>query len=92
MKKFKESLDTAVFTTQYVIESKSVIVYVCHDDDGDWQFHGAEDDISEDEMRVVGLGEIITLDNTILDISDLPIGFEAIRKDINSPWTIISPN
>lgn len=92
MKKFKEPLNTAVFTTKYVLENASTIVYVYHDEEGDWQFHGAEDNILEDDMRVIGLGEVISMDITVLDISDLPIGFEAIRKDKEDSWNIISPN
>lgn len=92
MKKFKEPLTTAVFTTKYVLENGSAIVYIYHDGDGDWQFHGAEDNISDSDMRVVGLGEIISMDNTVLQIADLPLGFEAIRKDKQDDWNIVSPN
>ena len=39
MKEFDESLNTAVFTTKYVIQDKHTITLVSHDlQDGAWQF------------------------------------------------------
>jgi hypothetical protein len=50
-KVFKEPLNTAVFTTQYVIEENKGITYVTHDaDDGAWQFFS--DDKFEDFEKV----------------------------------------
>ena len=38
-KQFKENLNTAVFTTKFVLKQKRTITYVTHDaEDGAWQF------------------------------------------------------
>jgi len=92
MKEFKTPLNTAVFTTKYVIENLSTIVYVSHDDEDEWQFQGSENDVLDIDIRIVGLGEIIKLDNTLLELAELPVGFEAIRKSGRDPWQIVSPN
>lgn len=92
MKDFKESLDTAVFTTTYVMKNHSPVLFVYHFDDGSWQFSGIENDIRDEVMMVVGLGEIIKMDSTLLDIADLQSGFEAIRNDRSSPWKILESN
>ena len=91
MKKFQEPLSTAVFTTKFVLEG-STVLFVFHDEDGSWQFHGREDDVNEEDMRLIGLGEMIDLDKTILDLADLPNGFEATRSDKSSPWRIMNSN
>ena len=51
----------AVFTTKYVLERQSPIVYVSHDENGDWQFFGKEQNITEEDARVIAFGEILKI-------------------------------
>lgn len=90
MKQFKETLNTAVFTTQFVIKDKKPITYVNHEmEDGAWQFFSADNfENFEDVVLVVGLGELISIDESILDIADLPLGFSASRQSINDDWIV----
>jgi hypothetical protein len=88
-KNFKESLDTYVFTTKYVLKEGSPIVYASHDSDGDWQFLGPEDNLREEDAMVVALNEILDYDSSIILISDLPIGKEAVRNSLNDDWKIL---
>jgi len=92
MKEFAESLKTAVFTTKFVIEGNSPILYVYHFDDGSWQFSGEEQDLNDDDYRVISLGEILTIDKTLKELSDMPMGFEAIRKSKEDEWQVVSAN
>ena len=90
LKSFDDGLDTAVFTTTFVMLDKREIVYVTHDsEDGAWQFF-SDDNLEnvEDYAMVVGLRELIKMDETILNIADLPLGYFATRKSINDTWTI----
>ncbi|MCH7403883.1 hypothetical protein ACFOUP_08735 [Belliella kenyensis] len=90
MKQFQENLDTAVFTTKYVLEKQSPITHVYHyDEDGAWQFSGLEEIDNNQDFRVVSLEEIIKLDGSILEISDLPLGYEAFREKPGSSWEIV---
>ncbi|WP_158643722.1 hypothetical protein [Pseudobacter ginsenosidimutans] len=41
-KKFKEPLNTAVYTTVHVMKEDSPIVLVTHELDGHWQFLGSD--------------------------------------------------
>lgn len=85
---FVDDLNTAVFTTKFILESQSPIMYVYHyEEDGAWQFSGLED-CEENDFRIVSLEEIINIDNTILQISDLPFGFYAYRESKHSQWII----
>ena len=92
MKYFQESLDTAVFTTRFVLERQSPILIAYHYDDGSWQFSGREDNLTDEDFKVVSLGEIIELDKSLLDLCDMPINSEATRLSITSPWRIVVSN
>jgi len=88
MKIFEDIINTAVFTTKYVMRDKKPITSVSHDiDDGAWQFLSNDkvEDVERDAM-VVALKEIIDIDNTVLEISDLPLGCVATRKTKNDRW------
>ena len=86
MKKFEDDLNTAVITTKYVLESKSPILSVFHYDDGSWQFSGSEEDVAEEDYRVLSLDEIIKMDSSVLEVSDLPYEGEAHRETKESKW------
>ena len=87
-KKFSEPLNTAVFTTKFIINENKVVTYVSHDEeDGAWQF------FSDDEFEsfgavalIVTLKQIINRDETILELVDLPLGYIATRKNITDKW------
>jgi hypothetical protein len=89
-KVFNDSLNTAVFTTKYVTEDNKEITYVTHDiDDGAWQF------FSEDKFedfgkvaKILSLSQIIKIDETVLEIADLPLGYYATRKSKSEKWEI----
>jgi hypothetical protein len=80
------NLEGYVFTTRFVLKDQSPIVYVIHDTDGDWQFLGREDDLTEDDALLVSLGEILEFDPTIVSVLNLAEGEEAIRNDLNEKW------
>lgn len=90
MKKFDDPLNTAVFTTKFVIKDKKEITYVTHDeDDGAWQFFSNDKwEKFEDVVMIVGLGTIISFDSTLLEIADLPYGYYATRESKNDKWII----
>jgi hypothetical protein len=89
-KEFDSPHDTAVFTTKFVLDDNKTITYVAHElEDGAWQFFSDDDfDNFEEVARIVGLKEIFTIDDSLLKIADLPLGFYASRKDKIDSWTI----
>jgi hypothetical protein len=92
LKAFEENLNTAVFTTRFVLEEKSPILFAFHYDDGTWQFSGSERNLSDDDYRVVSLGEIIEHDESVIQLATMPTGSEAMRLDSDSPWRISVKN
>ena len=87
MSKFIEGLNTAVFTTKYVI-NKSYIANVFHYRDGSWQFNGIEGNLEDSDYKVVSLGEILSMDNSIEELANMPVGFCATRNNESSQWEI----
>lgn len=86
MKKFEDDLNTAVITTKYVLEGKSPILSVFHYDDGSWQFSGPEENLPDEDYRVLSLDEIINMDSSVLEVADLPYEGEAHRETKSSQW------
>jgi hypothetical protein len=90
MKAFKAPKDTLVFTTKFVMHEQKLITYVAHDkEDGGWQFL-SDDEIPnmQDSAMLVTLAQIIKVDPTLLEVSDLPLGYCAIRAALGDSWKI----
>lgn len=83
---FTDKKNTMVITTKRIMNNKSNILLVSHDDeDGMWQFLDGED-VDEEDATIVSLGEIVGIDNTINQIADLPLGWIAFRDSVYSQW------
>ncbi len=89
-KKFYESGNTAVFTTKFVLNDGKDITTVYHyEEDGAWQFSSSDEVRDFEEVaRIVSIDEIVKLDNTLLEIADLPEGFMAFRNSKIDKWEI----
>ena len=70
-------LKQAVFTTKYVLENNSPIVYASHDDGGDWQFFGKEEELSEEDSRIISFGEMLKICPSLKEILWISKGMEA---------------
>jgi len=82
---FKDPKNTATFTTVGVIKKLESICRVCHDDDGAWQFMPGGSVTMADAM-VVALSEVVATDQSLLQLTDLPLGWVATRVNVHSPW------
>jgi hypothetical protein len=75
---FEAPPNTAALTTSDVLEANAPILHVAHDaDDGGWQFlpGGA---VNPAEARVV--------DPSLLELADLPEGWQAWRERVGAEW------
>jgi hypothetical protein len=83
---FDQSPNTAAITTRQVIDDKKPICVVVHyADDHSWGFLcGTTDD--EKDGRVITMREAIALDESLLTIADLPLGWKALRPTQGEPW------
>ncbi len=83
---FDDEPSTAVFTTNEVMVGNSPIVYVMHDEDGDWQFFGPDEKVQDQDIMIVSLQQVIQRDPSVLELADLPRGAAATRGDGTAPW------
>ena len=74
-----------VFTTSRVVEGTHPISLVTHDEDGDWQFLCGTTNASED-LRIVCLSCIVDHHPAIVELADLPVGWQAERDGPEMPW------
>ncbi len=88
MKKFEDDLNTAVITTKYVLNKESPILFAFHYDDRYWQFSGPEENLPDEEYKLVALEEIIQIDPSVVEVSDLSYEGEAYRETVDSRWII----
>jgi hypothetical protein len=91
LKSFEDASDTAVITTVYVVRHESPILFVAHYEDGYWQFsgeEGREQGLPDEDFLVLRLGEVVALDGTVVEVSDLPRGAAATRQARGGEWVI----
>ena len=82
---FADTPSTVSFALTHFFKQGLPILHVSHDEDGSWRFHSGKAWTTEDRL-MVGLGEIVSLDPTIADLADLPLGWQAHRKSNKEPW------
>ena len=85
--------DEIVVASSDILDGGQPILYVSHDFDdesatgGLWQFHSGDKDFSMDKMRLVALKTILSIDPSVSETANLPIGFTAVRERIGLAWT-----
>jgi hypothetical protein len=75
-----------VFSCGHVMRAERPALLVSHDG-GDWQFMcGNDDHDGQREPFHVSIGIIVSRDQTLNDVADLPSGWEAERRAVGMPW------
>ena len=82
---FDQPPNCTVFSVREIVFSGKPILFVSHDNDGDWQFLTGEG-VREEDAAVIGLREIVEPDGTVLELADLPLGWIAVRQSANASW------
>ena len=77
-----------VITTKHVINNNSPIIRVIHEKDGDWQFLGKEENLSESDAFVLSVEEILCLDKSLQDVLSLPLRKQAYRTSPKDNWIV----
>jgi hypothetical protein len=83
---FDQPQNCAAITLRSIVFDGKPILYVSHDGDDDgWQFlDGGSFDMAD--AAIVGLGEIVRRDASVLELADMPPGWSARRQSVSSPW------
>ncbi|BFT72418.1 hypothetical protein [Paenibacillus sp. P36] len=83
---FDDPENVAVITTNKIMNRERPILYVTHDeDDGMWQFLD-DGEVKEEEARIILLKQIINIDPSLIQLSDLPLGWVAWRDKRDCLW------
>ena len=83
---FDQPRNCATFTVRQVMQKEEPILTVSHaEEDHSWSFVGPSGFSMKDAMLVC-LEEVVKLDLSILEVADLPSGWQAIRQSPNHPW------
>lgn len=84
---FADQPNVAVFTSKKIVHDGDWIYYVAHDeDDGAWQFHPHSGPTPESDAAVVSLKTMVSIDDSIKQLADLPTGWHAWRKSRDADW------
>ena len=59
--------------------------------DGDWQFLGKENDLSEGDARIISFGEILEINPALKEILWIPEGMQAWFNDEKKEWQTSLP-
>jgi hypothetical protein len=73
-------------TTRQIVEGGMPILLVCHEaDDGSWLFlTGGSFDVTDGML--VTLRNMVERDSSLIELADLPLGWQAWRERRGSPW------
>ncbi|MEO8172184.1 MAG: hypothetical protein ABI581_03840 [Sediminibacterium sp.] len=81
-----ENLNQEVYTLKQVVNSHLPVVYVVHDKEGNWQFL-SEGELSESDLMIINLKQLLELDSSLEGILWMPEGMEATRNGLLGEWT-----
>jgi hypothetical protein len=83
---FDQPPNCAVLTVRGILEDGEPVLHVIHDEeDHGWQFLGAETP-NETDARIVALNEMLSLDPSLHELADLPVGWHAWRERCGDSW------
>ena len=83
---FAQPKNSAVITQRTIMDAGHPVLLVTHDaDDHGWCFlDGGPFDTAQ--ALVVALSTVVDLDPTLIELADLPPGWQATRSQPLSPW------
>jgi len=72
------------FVCDYVYKKAKPVKLVVND--GDWSFLCGDELPLNHTFHSISLQAVLQIDPSVADVLDLPIGYEAERKDVGEPW------
>jgi hypothetical protein len=83
---FDQPPNCLVISVRSIVYERAPILLVSHGaDDHGWQFLPNEP-MREEDAVVILLKNIAQRDPSVLDVADLPPGWQALRESVDSPW------
>ena len=83
---FADPPNVLTFTVRQIMDNERPILRVAHDkDDGMWQFLTG-DRLTMADTLLVCLKNVVAIDQSVIELADLPVGWEATRESLSHPW------
>lgn len=83
---FDQAKSVATITTRQVMEEGCPVLSVVHySDDDSWAFTCGTSN-SNDDLMLVSMAQVVSTDETLLSIANLPSGWCADRNSIGGTW------
>jgi len=83
---FDQAPNVAAITSTHITKDACPVLLVTHyEDDHSWSFQSGLA-VTMEESQLVGMGEIVRRDPTLVEIADLPPGWSAERDAIGGKW------
>ncbi len=83
---FDQTPDTAAISSTHIFKNSLPILLITHyEDDHSWGFQSGLEVTMEDVM-VVGMKEIVTIDPTVVEVANLEPGWSAQRTAVGAEW------
>ncbi|MFE1308089.1 hypothetical protein [Streptomyces sp. NPDC058755] len=72
-----------------IINGELPALIVIHDDEGDWLIGDGINDPNEDgACGIYHLAHVVSLDESLTEVMNIPIGYGAKRESASAPWEI----
>jgi hypothetical protein len=82
---FAEAETTSAITSRHVAGGAPIVFATRALEDGAWIFLDTAT-IEAEDQQALSLSELARLDPTILELAELPLGWQAARRSIEEPW------
>jgi hypothetical protein len=83
---WNDPLDPVAITTDEVAARQKPVLLVIHEEGhGGWQFMDGED-VTGKAPHVIPKDELLTIDPSLREVTDLQVGWEAERATSTAPW------
>lgn len=83
---FPDPPDTLAFSTKRIVFDRHPVLHVVHNSDGAWQFLDGQD-VAQEDVALVHMAHVVGAHEGVVDVADLPRGWEASRESALAPWT-----
>jgi hypothetical protein len=86
--RFSDPPNLVSITTRKIVDGEHYIGFVSHDeDDGCWQFLSSQNEhFDPADAMLVGLSTIVSIDSSVNELADLPLGWSASRNGKSGAW------
>lgn len=88
---FSEDRHLRVFVCSHVA-AQAPILFVSHDEDGDWQFLCGKAHDDAEGVRLICLEQVVAADASLNALAELPMGQHAQRTEVGAEWALDDPN